>query len=377
MLRSVWLVPVIAVLSCGGTTVGSGTTSGDGPWSPTVEPSTPQPLPANCDAPGGLFGVTEVLSAANHPCHDWVTACRGRLVRSGGMSAALWTSATEAGSTLLVSAVHTLGEGWFAAGGMKVPVSLRDPSREHGVVRLHLAGDSGEARSDGAAMFMLFNPAIPAAETSHKMTRIRPRHDFFVALIDDQRLKSNMSVAQVAAPLRRASAEVSDPKGWLRAAPTYQEPVAGSRVLMMGYPTGGPFAGRMAASVGVLLNDDEIAAAIQELRTAGDEEGSVAYDGAVERMVRGTAITGMSGGPVFGADGQLIGILVRASTQTAPPGYVRIVRLGLVAESLRQAHEALPPEENAAVTPFLPKLSGATEGEPPNRSDSTGAPQPE
>lgn len=327
---------------------------GKAPPSPSSKPSTP-PLPADCRAPQGVFSAAATLAASDHDCAPWVELTAGRVLRSGRMSGVVWTTQNEANVGLLLSAVHTLGEGWFAKAGAAAPLTLKDPGAASGVVRLELTSAAAEPSSVRAPFFMMFNPAIPAEETGDKLRRIRPRHDFFLAAMDGQRFEMGTDgthLGFVAVPLQATPPQLSDPGGMLTA--PHRDAAPGDRVLMVGYPHLGPHAGSLAASVGVVLDAAQVETAMGELRAAGDEEGELAYDPEVEHIVRGAAVAGMSGGGVFDAEGHLIGVLVRGSTETKPPGYVRFVRLPFIAGQLSAAFLALPEAQRAAIRKYLP-----------------------
>lgn len=327
------------------------------PASPSPAPvaSTPAPLPADCGAPHGVFSVSTALAAPDHDCSPWLKRTVGRVLRSGGMSGVVWTTDVEAEVGILLSAVHTLGEGWFARAGQVAPVTLKDPSEGSGVVRLELPTATGELSGTQAPLFMMFQPGIPAEQTGDKLHRIEPRHDFFVAAMDGQRFPlggDGNHLGAAAGPLQSTPPQLSDPDGLLGR--SHRDAKPGERVLMLGYPNHGPHAGKLAGSVGVVLDAGQVQGAMEELRAAGDEEGNLAYAPEVEHIVRGTAVPGMSGGGVFDVDGHLVGVLVRGSTETQPPGYVRFVRLSFITGELSAAISALPDASRKALARYLP-----------------------
>ncbi len=121
------------------------------------------------------------------------------------MSASIWSLDTAAGTGVMASAIHTLGEGWFGPAGTDVPLSLTDPSVGDGIVRISLADPAGAFSLAESPMFMMFNPAIPSGETGNGMRDIFPRHDFFVAALDDQQFGGDGShIGFIADPLHHA-----------------------------------------------------------------------------------------------------------------------------------------------------------------------------
>jgi hypothetical protein len=298
--------------------------------------------------------VATPLAEPGHDCHDWLEITHGRVPQSGFMSAAVWSLRTEATTGLMVSAVHTLAEGWIVPGGQPAPAELRDPAEDPGTVRIRHATPGGGAPSEGLSpMFLLWTPAIPAEETGDRMTRITPRHDFFLAVLDSQQLEVYGGLAPIPEPLRHEPPPIHDPAGLTTTEPTYAEARPGELVLVMGYPQGGPTAGLLSASVGRVLDDDEAEAAIAALAAAGDEEGGIPYDPEVELLVEGEARPGMSGGGVFDRDGRLLGILVRASTDLPSTQYIRVVRMTFVVGQLEAHLAEEPPEVADRASPYL------------------------
>jgi hypothetical protein len=303
--------------------IGCSSAEPDRQQSPITEPQS-----QSCTEALGLFAGANAYADEEHPCHAWVGRTFGRAAQSGEMSAALWSLDTEATTGLAVSAVHTLGEGWFAPAGQAAAMAIVNPAEQFGIARIRFADDeAAEPRATIAPMFPVFNPAIPADQTGDNLTKILPRHDFFVVATDGM-------LAPQPGPLEAAPPEVDDPDGISRAQPTYADAEPGERVLVLGYPREGELGGKLAAGVGRVLTGDEIAEAMQRLQEAGDEEALIAHDPKVERIILGHAAVGMSGGAAFDADGRLVGILVRASTELESEQYVRLVTMDHVTAEL-------------------------------------------
>ncbi len=327
------------------------TVSACGDTKPNLPPSTV----LRCDEPTVLFPVADALADPAHPCHDWVVQTHGRVAGSGSMSAVIWSLDTEAGTGVMLSAIHTLGEGWFGAPGSDVSLSLTDPSLSQGVSRIFLASPGGGAPSSSVSpMFSLFNPAIPSAETGNQMADILPRHDFYAATLDDQSIETDStSIGIETDPLRHAPPLVDDPDGLTRESPTWADLEGGDLVLCVGYPMVGDFAQQSAASAGRVLDDAEAELAIEALAAAGDEEGQIPYDAEVERLIEGAGLAGMSGGATFDTEGRLVGVLVRASTDLPDVQYLRVVRMSFVVDALIGAYQALDATGQATVAPYL------------------------
>jgi len=72
---------------------------------PTPTPDSPKRF---CQPVTPLFSVVEVISDQGHLCRECVYQLQGRVTRSGQQSASVWSLRTEAGTGLVVSALHTL-----------------------------------------------------------------------------------------------------------------------------------------------------------------------------------------------------------------------------------------------------------------------------
>jgi len=270
------------------------------------------------------------------------------------MSGVMWSTAEASKVGLLLSAIHTLGEGWIAPPGEAASPMLKDPAEQSGNFRLTLTSAALKPTKVMAPTFMMFHPAVPAAETGNRMHDILPRHDFYLSAVDGQRfvVRDDTHIGVMPSALTPTLPEVFDPEGHLTRPGA--DAAAGDRVLMVGYPMQGPVAGGLAASVGEVLDETGVQKAMAELRTAGDEEGSLPYDAEVEHIVRGSAVAGMSGGGVFDVEGRLVGVLVRGSTETEPPGYARFVRLPFIVSTIRAVFDELPGDERASLGRYLP-----------------------
>lgn len=311
------------------------------------------PVPDTCDDVTTLFAVADALADPTNACFEWVDATQGRVARSGSASAVVWSRRTTAGPALLVSAMHTLGAGWFEPAGSDTIERLRDPGEGTGVPRIYLIEPTGGAPDDQVTpLFNFYNPEIPAEENTNGLRDILPVHDFYVGVIDNQKHTIDL-VAPAVDPLQDAAPDVYDPDAHTTTAPTYTSVDPDDLVLLMGYPKAAPFSGVQTANVGRVLSDAAASAAIVDLADAGDVEGDIAYNAEVEMIIMGHALGGMSGGGVFDEDGILVGIIVRASDERGGVQYVRAVRMTYVVGKLLAAFDALPADEKEAVRPYL------------------------
>lgn len=320
--------------------------------SPPADTTAP---PDSCSEVTELFLAGAVLSDPDHACHDWLDAVHGRVARSSGASASVWTRRTEFQTAVITSAVHTLGVGFIGPAEIDIEESLVDPSAAEngGVARIRLIGEEGVDPDDRISpMFMLYNPAIPAEFNRNRLRDVPPRYDFFLAVVDSQKLESE-PLLEVPGPLVNEPTPLYDPGDLTTTAPTYADPTPGSLVLMMGYANEQGFSGRLTAAVGRVLTDEEADRAIGALQIVGDEEGDIDYDAEVEMLIEGHAAGGMSGGGVFDIEGVLVGVIVRASESLEVTEYVRAVRMTFIVSELSSALDGLSADEQLEVLPYL------------------------
>jgi hypothetical protein len=258
-----------------------------------------------------------------------------------------------AGTALIVAALHTLGEGYLGPGGSLIEERLRDPAEQPGATRIFLVkGEDGSVDSLANVLFILYNPEVPSEQSGNYLRDILPRHDFFVGVIDSQKVVME-PLPGTPAPLRHEPPVIFDPSDLTTVAPTYADANPGDAVILMGYPQVGELAGMLAASIGRVLSDTEAEDVIKELAALGDEEGGITYDPEVEMIIEGHSVVGMSGGGVYDQAGRQVGILVRASDEYGGKQYIRAVRMTYLVASLMSAYEALSSIARAVVSPYL------------------------
>jgi hypothetical protein len=331
------------------------------------------PQPAVSQSVTPLFSVAEVSSDPDHPYRDWVYNLQGRVPKNGYSSASVWSLRTEAGTALIVSALHTLGEGYLGPGGIMIEERLGDPDEKPGATRIHLVKEDGSVDSLASVLFILYNPEVPPEQSGNNLRSILPRHDFFVGVVDSQ-LVVMEPLPGTPAPLNDEPPVIFDPSGLTTVAPTAADVHPGDSVILMGYPREGDYAGMLAASIGRVLSNSEAEAAIEELAALGDEEGGIAYVPEAEMIIEGHSVVGMSGGGVFDRAGSLVGILERASYEYDGKQYLRVVRMTFVVASINSAYEALSDSERAVVSPYLEAMPMPTPT--PNPAEPMPMPTP-
>ncbi len=311
---------------------------------------------ADCETVTALFAVGDLLASGSGPCFDWVGSVYGRAILDSIGTAVVFTRANQYQLGLMIGAMHTLGEGYFGAGGTDLPETMSDPAEQSGVARLQLIPQNGSIELPYlSAMFFLFHPELPAEENNNQLQNILPRHDFYAGIVDSQLFEMG-GAAPLPEPLVLAPLPLYDPLGLTIDDPVIRNPQDDEIVLFLGYPRDGDLAGSLAAGAGRTLSNDEAEQVIAQLGTAGDVEGDIEYDPEVEFLIEGASVVGMSGSGVFDRDGNQIGLLVRASDVHDGTQYVRAVRLTFIMDSILSAFETLDPQDQDRVAPFLPDL---------------------
>jgi hypothetical protein len=317
--------------------------------------------PENCHKGTGLFDVEKLLKEPDNPCYDWINKTYGRVLKSGTTSGVIWTTFTENNTALMISAIHTLGVGWFQSEGLKIEEKFENPEQGAGFLRVFLSSlGGGWARSNFKPMFLFFNPFVSGKENSNGMQYILPENDFFIAVLDSQEYDYEQIINSIS--LNMEAPEIYDPGNFLSSETLLDSPKDGELVLLLGYPRIGQNAGRISASIAKVKSDDEANSIISSLRNAGDLEGSIWYTPASEFIVEGNfpdliindlVIEGMSGSGVFNQEGRLLGIVVRVTEVDIGAQYARIVRLPYIIGKMKDALKKLIPEEKNIIINYL------------------------
>jgi hypothetical protein len=212
--------------------------------------------------------------------------------------------------------------------------------------------ENGTLDELSSVLFILYHPKVPADQSGNYLRDILPRNDFFVGVIDSQKVVME-PFPNAPEPLKHESPTIFDPIDLTSTAPTYVSVTSGESVIMMGYPQSEEFGGELAACVGRVLSDAEADEAIKMLSEHDDEEGGIAYDEEVEMIMEGFAVVGMSGGGVYNQEGKQVGILTRASNEYDGKQYVRAVRMTFVVDNLMSAYEKLSDLDKSIISQYL------------------------
>jgi hypothetical protein len=334
-MRTTWWLAVTFVAACG-------PYGGKGP----------DEHPTTCRETRAMTSVASAL-AASDPCKDQLASLWGRVPMVGGASGTLWSRRTMHGTGILVTAAHVATP---CGGGGDCPARAWDPETVDGLPAVRLP-DMPDGALELSPMFALFNDAVPASQLGAGIGTIEPRRDFSLYVVDPQTWPvSDQHIAPVPDPVHKEPLPLEDPAMLTMEDPSHRGAAAGELVVLLGYPLSGPTAGALTFSLARVLDDEQAHAAIARLQAAGDEEGSIPYDPAVELLVagpQGIAAAGMSGGGAFGKDGLYLGVMVRASSATSGEQIVRVVRMSHILARLEATLSVMEPAARAEVREFL------------------------
>ena len=138
-----------------------------------------------------------------------------------------------------MGALHTLGLGWFGTADIAVSESIVNPDELTGVPRLFLIRPDGSGPDTLASpWFGLYNPAVAAERNNNHLVDLWPLEDFYIAVVDSQKLDVT-GFQPVVEPIVRAEFAIYDPAEVTTSDPTWVNPVGGELVLLLGYPKPG------------------------------------------------------------------------------------------------------------------------------------------
>lgn len=294
--------------------------------------------------------IEEVLNGNDQALANLLSKVRGSVGKRGPASKTIWSRKNDHGLGLYISANHIYNlSGWsthnaqffdlFAENLGIFETSQLPPVHANIVLGNTLIAD-----------FPLMHFDISPTATN---TTLLPAEDFYLGIIDNQRteqgpLPKYPDFVKTATPL-----QMYDPANRTKAIQTWNSPIAGQKAIAVGYPQDKINYPNGAVAYGKILSDTEAIAVIQQLKTAGDAEGDIAYDASAEFFVEAQAIPGMSGGGVFNLEGQLLGIMVRASDKEKAKKIIRVVKTGYIKTKMVAFYNSLSETNKHKIRPFI------------------------
>jgi hypothetical protein len=297
----------------------------------------------------GLIKMEDALNNASADFLQVINKVRGSVGTNGPGSKVIWSTKNDYKLGLFLSANHVYG--------VKTWTSLQEEFIDLSVINNGIFIGSQIPPSNGSidlskeliANFGLYHPTIAPNSTN---TTILPKDDFYLGIIDNQRIIDNglgnyPNLVQTSIPLR-----MYDPKNRTRDSQTWSVVESNEIVIALGYPQDIAKYPHGAISTGKVYSDTEATNIIESLNQNGDVEGTIPYNSEVEFLANIEAAPGMSGGGVFNADGQLLGIMVRATKWNGEP-VLRVVRITYMKERIKNFYNSLAPSERVKIEPFV------------------------
>ncbi|SKD09472.1 hypothetical protein SAMN05660461_5361 [Chitinophaga ginsengisegetis] len=305
------------------------------------------------DPPAGKPAVTrieDVLNGKDQSLINILNKVRGSVGKRGPASKTIWSRKNDYGVGLYISANHIYNiSGWSSRNAQFFNLFSENPGIFE-TSQIPPANGNIALGNTLIADFPLMHFDISPNATN---TTILPSEDFYLGVIDNQRIEQGPlpqypTLVQTAAPL-----QMYDADNRTKAIQTWATPVAGEKAIAVGYPQDNGNYPNGAVAYGKILSDTEAADIIQKLKAAGDAEGEVPYNPAVEFFVEAQGIAGMSGGGAFNSEGQLLGIMVRASDKEKAPKIIRVVKVVYIKSRMVEFYNGLPETSKSKVKPFI------------------------
>ena len=294
--------------------------------------------------------IEEILNGNDQDLINLLNKVRGSVGRRGAGSKTIWSRKNDYGLGLYISANHVYNiSGWNSRNAQFFDLS----SENLGIFETSQIPPINGSIALGNTLIADF-PLMHFNISSGAINKtLLPIEDFYLGIIDNQRaeqgpLPKYPELIKTSAPL-----QLYDPENRTRANQTWNTSIAGEKVIAVGYPQDNTNYPNGAVAYGKILSDTEATQAIQKLKSAADAEGDIAYNSSAEFFVEAQAIAGMSGGGVFNSDGQLLGIMVKASDNENAPKIIRVVKVSYIISTMKDFYNSLSETDKSKIKPFI------------------------
>lgn len=296
-----------------------------------------------------LIKIEDAITHSNTDFANLVNNIRGSIGTNGSGSKVIWSKKNDYNLGLFVSANHVYGiSSWPSLNEDFIDIT----SINNGIFlgsKMPPINGNPVFSDELIANFGLYHPEIPSNATN---TSILPENDFYLGIIDNQRIIDNVlanypSLVQTSIPL-----QIFDPQNRTLSSQTWAEPNVGEEVIAIGYPQDKTAYPNGAVSKGKIYSNTEAEKIILLLNQNNDTEGNIPYNHEVEFLANIHAVSGMSGGGVFNADGRLLGIMVRATTLNQEP-ILRVVKMSYIIKKLNNFYNTLSVSDKNKIMPFI------------------------
>lgn len=298
----------------------------------------------------GLSKIEDVLNGDDQNLVDLLNIVRGSVGKRGPASKTIWSRKNAYGLGIYISANHVYNIGGWSSRNAEFFDIL---SENLGIFETsQIPPTNGDVFFGNTliADFPLMHFDISPSATN---TTLLPSEDFYIGIIDNQCVVKSMfpqypGLVQTNIPL-----DLYDPYNRTKLSQTWSEPVEGENSMLVGYPQDEENYPNGAVASGKILSDNEAEAIIDKLQAAGDSEGDIPYNSLVEFFVEAQGLAGMSGGGAFNSDGQLLGIMVRASDTENAPKVIRVVKITHIKSKLTEFYNGLSQSDKKIIKPFI------------------------
>ncbi len=309
-------------------------------------PTPPHPAPTV-----ELSKIEIILDGDNQELIDLLNKVRGSVGKTGPGSKVIWSRKNDYGLGLYISANHVVGLDTWDSRNAEFLENFTTVWGNFGNSQLPPTNGNVQLDDTLSADFALMHFDISASATN---TTILPKEDFYLGIMDNQKVERDPLFPQYPDELQiNTPLAMYDPESRTKADGTWSNPVAGENALLVGYPQDAATYPNGAVAYGLILSDDLAETKIMELQSAGDSEGDIPYDPTVEFFVDAQGIAGMSGGGVFNAEGQLLGIMVRASDTENAPKIVRVVKVSHIRSKMLELYNSLSQTDKDKLKPYI------------------------
>lgn len=296
-----------------------------------------------------LIKIEDALHHTNTNFVNLVTSIRGSVGTSGTGSKVIWSKKNSYNLGLFVSANHVFGiDSWLTLNEEFIDLTTINNGLFLGS-KIPPTNGSPILTNELIASFGLYHPQIPSNATNSSLL---PEHDFYIGIVDNQRVIDNgfgnyPTLVQTGIPL-----QLFDPSLRTLANLTWSEAHAGNHAIAIGYPQDRARFPNGAVATGNIYSDEEAENIILKLDQNNDPEGAIPYNPNVEFIANIDAVAGMSGGGVFNTNGQLLGIMVRATALNGQP-VLRVVRMSFIVQKLEIFYNSLSVADKNKMGPFI------------------------
>tara|TARA_B100000809_G_scaffold99764_1_gene98308 strand:- start:126 stop:1154 length:1029 start_codon:yes stop_codon:yes gene_type:complete len=298
----------------------------------------------------GLSKIEDILNGDDQNLIDLLNIVRGSVGKKGPASKTIWSRKNDYGLGLYISANHVYNiNGWSSRDAEFFDIT----SENLGVFETsQIPPTNGDIVWGNTliADFPLIHFDISPSATN---TNILPSEDFYLGIIDNQRVEQGdfpqyPNLVQINTPL-----DMYDQYNRTKLDQTWNIPYDGENTMLVGYPQDKENYPNGAVAIGKILSDLEAETIINELKVVGDSEGDIPYNSLVEFFAEATGLAGMSGGGAFNSDGQLLGIMVRASDVENAPKVIRVVKIAHIRSKLTEFYNGLSQTDKEKINSLI------------------------